>query len=384
MPDKTIPDVLTREACANVFSWMHEEPEPMRWLLDQWIPEGCFGVFKAKGGIGKSNLVNAMCLSLAAKMVIGPFRPWDAAPRRVLIINGEDASKAQKRRLFFARKKYQPDQKQLALCKQNLLIYPARNTIGPLMKLDAQGNPVPTEYMAWLKESVTALDPDLVILDTKSRFFGLPDENSNPLNSAFVRAIEAAVVTDTRSCLVVHHTGKVSADQEMSADGGRGGSSTGDDARFIIAAADISKKEARRLGLDPEAHFVARPVKQSYGKLAPAAYFRREEEGIPVHITPTDKTTEALVSELTRWLKEGAEDKRVTRREFQRGEKESVKKLRASVAKKYYRGKKNGVAQDLLAALEQALETGKVVITQNKGSSPGFITLVASGGPAGG
>lgn len=374
MSDHPTPPPLTPGACANVINWMHTEPEPMRWLIEMWVPEGCCGIFKAQGGVGKSNLAIAMSLALAGGMGIGPFRPA-LGPQRVLLISGEDGQKALHRRLFHARRLYRPTESQLALFKKNLLIFPARETVGHLMRMDENGNPVPTEFMAWLAESVTSLDPSLVILDTKSRFFGLPEENSNTLNSAFLRAIEKAVVTETRSCLILHHTGKVAPGKEMDADGGRGGSSTGDDARFIIAAASLSGKEARRLNLDPESHFVARPVKQSYGPLAPAAYFRRETDGVPVHVLPVKRALEALVKEIVRWLQDDVKGRGVTRREFTRGERDEVKKLRRDVAKAHYHGKKTGVAQDLEMALAQAMEGGKVIIAQEKGSSSGFITL---------
>ena len=367
--------VLTREGCANLISWMHEEPEPMRWILDQWIPEGCCGILKAHGGVGKSNLVITMAMAITANMVIGPFRPTRETPYTVLIINGEDGSKALHRRLFHARRLFGPNEKQLALYKKHLLIYPARDTIGTLMCMDPHGNPIPTEYMTWLQESVAALNPDLVILDTKSRFFGLPDENSNTLNSAFIRAVERAVVTSTRSCLILHHTGKVAPGKEMEADGGRGGSSTGDDARFIIAAANLTEREARRLKLDPERHFKAKPVKQSYGPLAAQEFFKREAEGIPVHINPTDSTVNLLAIELLNWLRDEVKTARISPREFKRGGVPLVKKFRYDIANKFYQGSMKGVAIDLENTLNHCISEKQIVIRSKEGSSSGFIAL---------
>ena len=95
--------------------------------------------------------------------------------------------------------------------------------LGPLMQIDAAGNPVNAPAYAWLCRTLSNLpDVDVLIIDPKSKFYGLV-ENDNTHCAAWVNCLESLVARFKITILFAHHESKALAGS-MSQASSRGGS----------------------------------------------------------------------------------------------------------------------------------------------------------------
>jgi len=369
-----MPDPLKIEDCSSALQWMIEDQPQREWLIQGYIPTNCVGFLQADGGVGKSNLANLIALVIATGKQQGPFIP--ESPKKVLIINVEDSKADIALRMNVLGNLYSIKTLEYSMIKQNLLIYPGSMTIGPLMALE-NNKPIPTEYMEWLDESIKNLKPALTILDTKSRLFGL-EENSNTHNSIWIQQLNK--ISHKHGCgfLIIHHNKKPARDDKnsLSADQGRGGSSQGHDARYVISGASISLQEAKRFNLWPvEDYFKIATSKMNYSKRTSIEYFRKMDEGIPVHVVPVNNKAIKICDDLIEWLKslEGS-NIAMTKRSLLRFDTAETKLFKKTIEDKYYGKAPKGINADIELALKLLFDDGK--ITFGEGSKRGnAITL---------
>lgn len=271
------PQTLTRDDIAPVGQWVIKKPPEIDWILSDMIPAGAVGVLTGMGGTGKSNLTLLMARTVATGTTIEPFRV--VKPRPVLILNVEDSGDDMWRRLY-AQAQIDPlSSNEAELIQENLMVYPGRGEVGPLMELD-QNNPCRSPWGIWLQESVKNLKPALIILDTKSRLFGL-DENSNDHASQWLSFIERVATDSKAAVLIVHHVAKArAADSNQLA--ARGASALIDNARFCFSLTNISESDAKKYDLDrPEMFFQMEMTKGNYVAPGKRWFFEKGEAGYP-------------------------------------------------------------------------------------------------------
>lgn len=254
------------------------EPPPREWLLEGLIPKGRVGSLVAHGGVGKSNLLNLMVRCMATGARIAPFKP--GAPARILMINVEDEPEDVWRRLFAQQFKHIMTEEELLRIRSNLFIGGGPATLGPLMYKDRDVCKVNDAEARKLVEMIRRKRPDLTVLDTRSRLYGLP-ENDNDAAAQWLGFIEYLSGQYGTGFLISHH-------QEKSAEGhdslGRGASAFGSNVRFSITLANMSEKESKRYKVHPESFFSMKTGKQNYGPKSREIYFEKFDEGVPVHV----------------------------------------------------------------------------------------------------
>ncbi len=166
----------------NISLCLATEPPRRDFIVSGYIPAGSVGLLLGTGATGKSYLNLLMCTAVACGRSIGPFDVEEARP--VIILSAEDDFRDIHFRLRRIAEEYPFSSEEKTLLSNNLIIYPARGKIGPLMALEYQ-NPIPAVAADWLEKKIRLHQPGLVVLDTKSRLYGL-DENSNDHEHIFL------------------------------------------------------------------------------------------------------------------------------------------------------------------------------------------------------
>ncbi len=347
------------ESCSPVEKWIYTPALPQEWIINFFIPTCSVGLLIATGGVGKSNLAQLLCLVVALGPAIeAPFRA--SQKRRVLLINVEDPEVEIHRRFHELFKHYPVKDEFLNTLSENLLVYAGRGKIGPLMKYDS-GNPIVTEYYHWLSNSIKNTRPELVVLDTKSRLYGL-DENSPDDNTQWLRHLEALSEKYKCSFLVIHHQSKDGAKKGGSdIHSSRGGSSLTDNSRFGFVASNLCEKEAKSLGLsndDAKEIFKLVLPKGNYGPKQPTLYFKRGEAGIPLQYSPYGDRRERVTEILIEYMDCNKDMNGLTWREMRNTPK--GKSLRDFMAEEF--GSWSKVEQAVFSALRDSAEKGLIKI----------------------
>lgn len=266
------PDLLDVDKC------FAEAPPKAKWILEGLIAEGVVGIMNAQGGVGKSYLAVLIAILVAGGKSTAPFKVNTA--RKVLVINVEDSEEDIQRRLHAINQVYELTPEEKELVKRNLLILPGRGKIGPLMSLDA-ANPVRSKHATWLLSSLRNTNPGLVILDTKSRLFGL-DENNNSHAAAWLSIFEEYIVEKPGcSFLILHHNNKMGSESTEQG-GSRGASALIDNCRFNLVLKPMTQKEAEKYDVDPRDYFSLHNAKNNYSRKFEPVWFQKATGGVPI------------------------------------------------------------------------------------------------------
>ena len=264
----------------NIRECLLGSPSPRQFLIRDYIPAGACGIFNGTGGTAKSYLSLVLSVALASGRTIPPFEIQ--GPAKVLIVNAEDGRQDIWFRLHHIGLKFNLSESEIGLLAENLIILPAKGIIGPLMQLDEKRNPELSQNGMWLKKQLDEHSPALVILDTKSRLYGL-DENSNDHASQWITCLESMQVDhpDT-SFLIISHTSKAAAQNGDHA-ATRGASAIGDNCRFGMALTWLDGKEAKSFGLkDHKGIIKLTHTKSSYSVIKEPVLFAKNPFGVPV------------------------------------------------------------------------------------------------------
>jgi len=255
-----------------------KKPKKREWLFPNILTRGTVNITSGEGSIGKSNLSLLMAISGAGGIVIEPFTP--DVPLKILMINAEDSREELHRRIYALGEKITISEDQKEALSKNLHIYPARGKIGALMELNNH-NPKISKYGLWLKGIIATTHPDLVFLDTKSRLYGL-SENDNDHAAQWISMLESMSEEHDVGFIVLSHTGKNTTNMNNSY-ASRGASAISDNARSGMSLVRLSEEEIDLFNVDPHQYFKLILTKSNYspytGKIW---YFKKEEEGIPV------------------------------------------------------------------------------------------------------
>ena len=153
-------------------------PPPRDYLFKEVLPSGIVGELVAMGGTGKGHLNIMLGLSLATGREIGPLKParnsrCSTWPRRMTRRNSIAVSSAAVEALW-------PDGSPPPEI-DNFIPVSVMGKLGPLMQFDRRRNPVNAPAYDWLCKTLENLpDVEVLILDPKSKFYGL-DENDNAI-----------------------------------------------------------------------------------------------------------------------------------------------------------------------------------------------------------
>ena len=255
-----------------------ERPSEPEYILKHdgrgLMTKGIVGQLSAGGGTGKTRLLTQLSVASAAKKQFAYFSvDW---PLKILLLNAEDTQDQLDTMLWDACDGDFPD---------GLYARSVKGIVGPLMALEGN-EPVRTKWWNWLDETITAHENlDLVIIDPKSRFYGL-DENSNDHNTQWVACLEALTVKHGISIIFAHHVPKHT--KEINQWMGRGGGALTDACRCNMGMVGLTEKEAKKWKIDDWRNYVKLAIsKTNVGpKSKGNVYLKFDESGMlhPVNL----------------------------------------------------------------------------------------------------
>ena len=262
----------------NMRQVMAEAPPEMDWVVRHWIPGGTVGTMAAAGGVGKTNLMLliGVQVAIASPVHFDPFKIEE--PGSVLYINVEDPKDEITRRLHAIGKAYRLGTTDIELLEQNFTILPALGVLGPLMEIGDGGNPKTTEYYQLIKEQILKGGYRLVILDTKSRLFGL-NENATNDNTEWVRQLEI-ICHETQTAFVVSHHQNKQGRQDGGTNAVRGAGAYTDNCRFVWGLQPITENLAEIFGVDPSKFVMMTLDKSNYSPGVKPLIFERVDGGV--------------------------------------------------------------------------------------------------------
>ncbi len=234
------------------------------------LTRGIVGGLMAAGGTGKTFFLQQFAYGAANGTGIGPLKVTQEL--KVLMLCGEDPQVEVDRRLWTISP-------ETGVFPTNLHVVSVVGRLGPLMEL-ADNNPVRSKHWEWLRQTIKNHDPlDVLILDPKSRFYGL-DENSNDHSTQWISCLEALAVEFNLTILFSHHVSKANGatmNQNMS----RGASAIVDGCRWVAGMTGVTETECQRYGIDdPRGYIAFDIVKTNYAAgLQSKLIFKRTEAG---------------------------------------------------------------------------------------------------------
>lgn len=256
----------------NVESWLMDEPPKQEWIFTDLIPKGIVGVITALGGTGKTFMLLYIILAaITGKLFFKCFNP--VKPLKVLALLGEDPPNEIWRRFKSIQKSAGIEIKENDLKNLKLLCGKSR----PLMEL-RNGNPTVTKKYEWLKETVEEFKPDLIVIDPKSQWYGL-EENNNDHNTQWVNCLKELAALNGATILFSHHVSKSNSNKlEQSAS--RGGSALTDACRWVANMRRMDEVTAKKYEIDDHWRYIEFSTsKNSYAPTLPGTLVFKFEEG---------------------------------------------------------------------------------------------------------
>jgi len=280
----------------DVARWAEEVPPPMKWTVPNLIPAGVVGLLSAEGGAGKSHLALLLAVqkSIASPEHIKPF--GITKPGKVIYLNVEDPEDEIARRFHALVNEYKLGSKDIEMMQQNLTLLPALGLVGPMAQLNECRNPVQTKFAIGLRNLIKMIRPELLILDTKSRLFGL-NENDTEHNAAWLRIFEQIAREFDCAVLVLHHyskAGRVAGGVGAS----RGSSALTDNARFSLSLSAISDELAKKLNLNKRDYVQLAVESANYSKIPAPMLFERCQQGVLKYCNIANEQLKKEYSEL--------------------------------------------------------------------------------------
>ncbi len=274
----------------------------------------------------------------AAGKALGPIESPRAAS--TLIICGEDDQEEVERRLWDITGGDFPEYLHAAS------VY---GSVGPLMELNGN-KPVRATGFRWLEETIQNHHGlELLIIDPKSRFYGL-DENNNDHATQWIQSLEYLAKEYSLTILISAHiseanSGKIS--QSMN----RGASALVDGSRWQAGLVRLDKQTAEYYGIEkPRGYIVLDTPKNNYAAdVAKPLYFKRTDTGSLVFCNlkeDADKAKEDCIYDLIM-----SDPEQYTRRELRES-----KDFLADIKDRFKRFKRD----DIYPILDKLIEREKL------------------------
>ncbi|MBM4275393.1 MAG: AAA family ATPase [Deltaproteobacteria bacterium] len=257
-------------------------PPPRDYLIKGVLPSKVVAAVIAIGGVGKGYLMIMLGLALATIKKIGPLEP--TRKFKVIYLSVEDDQDELDRRMTYTVGAIWPEEPPKEIDNYIGISIRGKN-LGPLMMLDQAKNPVIAPAYDWLCKTLEKFqDVDVLILDPKSKFYGL-DENNNTHCAAWVNCLESLVARFKITVLFLHHESKALAGS-MSQASSRGGSALTDGCRWVANIKTMDRETAKNFQIaDPRNYVVMDVTKSNYApKLPEPIYFRRGAGGALTHV----------------------------------------------------------------------------------------------------
>lgn len=265
------------------------------------VPMKCVTALISEGGAGKSTLQLDMLLHVAAGL---PFLGLPVKRGRVCYFSAEDDQAEVWRRVQKLARKLEPDDAARAL--QNFALIDAVGVALPFVGKDHGGIVKVGKDVDRIADAIgTAV---LVAVDTLSRVNG-GEENSNEVMAHIVTACERIAQRTGAAVVILHHTSKAAAREQMAdLHAGRGGSALGDNARSVVRLMPASAGDVKGFAdFDPDA--IARGdilrlihAKCSYARKAGDVWLRRCEDGTLEEFRPNTRDVADVAEEMLRDL----------------------------------------------------------------------------------
>jgi replicative DNA helicase len=298
-----------------VSEWLKNPPPARDYLISEILATGIVGGIIAVGGTGKGFFNIMMGLSLATGQNIGPLEP--VRKFKVLYLAGEDDQDEVNRRTISAVEALWPDGLPPPEI-DNFIPISVAGKLGALMHLDEAANPVNAPAYDWLCKTLENLpDVEVLILDPKSKFYGLV-ENDNGHNAAWVNCLESLVVRFKITILFSHHESKARAGS-MEVTSSRGGSALTDGCRWVANLMTMDIKTAEKYQVADYHNYVVLDVtKSNYAPKLPAPiYFRRGAGGALNYVDlAAERVSEIAERLLDRLAEEEADGRHFSRRDL--------------------------------------------------------------------
>jgi RecA-family ATPase len=335
-----------------------KNPPPNReYLFKNLLPSGIVAGVIAVGGTGKGYLMNLIGLSLATGLKVGPLEP--TRKFKVLYLPAEDDQEELKRRTISTMKGVWLGEPPPEV--DNFIPLSVFGKLGPLMQLDMSKNPVNAPAYDWLCKTLEKLsDVEVVILDPKSMFYGLV-ENDNDHNAAWVKCLASIARRFKITIIFAHHESKARAGSQDQASS-RGGGALTDGCRWVANIRTMDPKTAEKFQISDPDNFIELCItKSNYApKLPEPVYFRRGLGGALRHVDLAAERVQELARKLVELLAtEGESFSRNDLIQEQKGKgiSDELKK----VAQRFNRIK------DVNRAVDFAMEAGWLSETYQKG-----------------
>jgi hypothetical protein len=220
------------------------------WIADKFLLRKYTTALVAAPSVGKSSLTIAWALALAAGR--GDFIGLDISrPYRVLLVNNEDDTDEQRRRIFAGMNAHGIDKEAL---QGRLFHYTVGNAVKPFLAVqrDATRGLAATDDVKTLAQFAISNSIDVIVFDPLAEMHA-GDENSNPEMAAVAGIFREVARVTNSAVLLVHHTRKPSANDtagDMST--ARGASSLLGSTRLAYTLAGMSKDDAKAYGVEED------------------------------------------------------------------------------------------------------------------------------------
>jgi hypothetical protein len=270
-PHATEPTETDPWSFLEIEPYFDTDPPPLQWILEGQIPRGIVGQLAAAGGTGKTFLLITLSVGMAQGLrMFKSFIP--PKPLRILAFFSEDPPDETLRRFRAVVKDMDLSAKDRKLITQNFMI--VANKSEPLVILQ-DGNAIPSPAYSRLREMIQLHKPDIVYLDTQSRFCGV-EENLNHLAARFIALLQDLATEGNCTILLTHHVNKQDGKT-------RGATAFKDGCRWGAEMRELSEGDAKLFKLNPQHcyRFVEfECTKLNQGRKPPPIVFERIEGGV--------------------------------------------------------------------------------------------------------
>ena len=278
-----------------LFGRVLKRPPPKEFILNVFgqglYPKGACGVLTATGGVGKTLFLMRLAVTLSGGKAFGPITA--SKPYKTLFIAGEDDEAEITRRFWDMTNGHFPER------LHAISVY---GEIGALMTLNG-GTPTLGEGYLWLEKTIQKHPGlDVIIIDPKSRFYGL-DENNADHATQWVQCLESLGKRYGITIIFSHHTAKANS-REITQEMGRGSAAIVDGCRWQAGMIRMPKDQAKQFGIDAKNHVLIDFPKMNYSAaLSHPLIFRRGKNGILEYCEPHKEVFQEMTDSLLSIIK---------------------------------------------------------------------------------
>ena len=231
--------------------WYTKEPPTLEFVFLDVLPRGTLTGIVAQGGLGKGWFTQQLITSLAiGRELVQGFTPSGAM--RVLWVESEDPAEEIHRRHAKIVCAFDITEAEHQKFVQNVRLYAGKAF--PLVRIEC-GNVLPTEQYNELRSIAEEFQPDLIVVDPLSHYFG-GEENDNVIMAAFMNHLKALSEDPKTTVWVNHHVSK-EREAVLSSAMARGASAFRDATRSLFAMVPLDEQDKKKFGISDEELYVA-------------------------------------------------------------------------------------------------------------------------------